>query len=181
MSIRGDYKFVGFKKVANAIRFRQERFERKKQYIFVDPLDTIIQKIKREHSAAKDPMAHPRPNGDHIFTGFLYRNIRAMITEDSGDKITVQMGYFVPYGVNLEEGHPPFDPDPRTIRQWTWKKYGPQLGHDVQQLRRLAQAFIRGLREQGAKPYPILVPLFFSNIRRYTNSVMSRFGNVFLR
>lgn len=179
--IRGDYKFVGFKKVARSLDARLQRYERKKHYIFVEPLDTIIQKIKREHSVATDPAAHPRPNGDHIYTGRLYRSINASIIQDTGDQIVVQMGYYVPYGVNLEEGHPPFDPDPREIRRWVWRKYGPVVGWDKNQLYKISTGIIRGLKERGAKPYPILLPKFLSNIKRYANSVMARFGQIFFK
>jgi hypothetical protein len=179
--IRGTYHFAGFKKVANAIRTRIERFEKKKNYIFVEPLDGTIQKIKKELSKATDPLAHPRPNGDHVYKGYLYRSIKAGIIEDKGDQLTVQMGYYVPYGVNLEEGHPPFEPDARTIRQWVWKKYGPVVGWDTGTLLRISQGIIQGLRDYGQKDYPILVPKFFGNIRRYANSVMARFGQVFLK
>lgn len=110
-----------YKSIIRRIERNNRRLYRKHDYIFRDSLYGFIQVVKEE--LRKGGPERPA-SFNHLYTLELYKNTRAesrRVMTGGGYNLHIQVGYFVPYGVHLEEFTPRDVPLAR-LQDWADKK-----------------------------------------------------------
>ncbi len=158
-------KLKGKKKILNKIKTRINRVRDNVDTTFVSPLNPIVKKIK---STLANGTVGPK-SFNHIYSQNLYNNTQARLIGTSftkgGFQAKIAMGYFVEYGINLEEGSKAYPVSLIKMLDWAARKgLSKSKGFSV----------YNKIRSIGSEAYPIIVPLWERERENYKDRVYNK-------
>jgi hypothetical protein len=164
---------IRFHNLIKALVGTIDRYQKNADKIFVNPARKMVWEIKRKVKGTK--------NLNHVFKKLLYENIRAQLKgppkmTPNGGVVEVEIGYFVPYGKNLEIGSPPYDPGVDKMIEWASTKLRQKGEYTKAKATKMGKSVRRKIKRYGSRPYPIIVPTVNAMIDDYYSEVFRVFA-----
>ncbi len=164
---------IRFHNLIRALQSTGSRYARNTDRIFLNPARNIVWEIKRKVRGSKQ--------FNHIFKKNLYKNIRAEFVKrptigPTGASAEIGIGYFVPYGANLELGSPPYDPGIDIMVEWASVKLRQKGRYNKAEANKWGRSVRRKIKRYGSKPRPIIAPTVNAMIQDYYSEVFRVFA-----
>ena len=154
------------------LRTIQRRVETQKDRVFRIPLNETLRSVRNIIRSDSIPTQNGPVQGDHIGTGNLLRNTRIEVRNETPESIILDIGFFVPYGLNLEFGSEPHTPDFNRLVQWAIAK-----GFDNPTA--AAARISRKIQQDGTFPYQIITGIWENTREDYVEESLRRFTRLF--
>jgi hypothetical protein len=156
------------KRVENTLRRIVNKIANDKQDLFVKPLNKTLRSIRA--LIKRDPEIGGR---SHVASGRLLENTRIQVKGETKDSIRIELGMFVPYGQELEQGTEAGDVNFDRLLDWA-KAKGFANPESV------AARVRNKLRNQGTPAYRLLERTFNQERREaYRDSVFTKIKRLF--
>lgn len=164
-------KITGVKGIKNKFRSKVNSMIRQRDSLVRIPSNPIIKEIRQ--NLEDDQYNRTDKKIDHVFTGKLLANTRmeeiVAVTSGLDHMAEFGLGYFVSYGLNLENGGDPELLSLGLLTEWSLTKSAPQPNPKSAQ---------RSIASDGSRAWPLIGPIFKARANSYRDEVFRRVAKI---